>query len=186
MSWKLINFHFRRLFGAAWALSPTVASYSDHPLITHPTSPPTETRLDHTISKVMGGGLPAVSWQPHHIGPLYFSWTETESFQLIFLPTHMTPPGSPCCQRWCAPVFKLRFPPCVSRTIEPVSRAGWTKPWEREREELLGRNVSHWLCRLDNRVRKEGREHQRGGERTGVHKGEENNTLWTAEIWGFL
>lgn len=51
-----------------------------------------------------------------------------------------------------------------------------------EREELLGRNVSH--CRLDNRVREEGRVRER---KTGPRsiKGEENNLL-TAETGVFL
>lgn len=69
----------------------------------------------------------------------------------------------------------------LSSTGEPVSRAGWTKQWEREK--LLGRNVSH--CRLDNRVREEGRVHGREAG-AGSTKGEDNNTLLSAEIWGFL
>lgn len=53
--------------------------------------------------------------------------------------------------------LELFSPPCVSQTVEPVSREQSHKK-EREKEgELLGRDVFPWLCRLDNRLRKEGR-----------------------------
>lgn len=55
----------------------------------------------------------------------------------------------------------------------------------REREELLERNGSQWLCRLDNRVREEGREHERERKDRSI-KGEENNTLLTAKVRRFL
>lgn len=121
--------------------------------------------------------MTAASFFPH-INPGELKWTQSQTRLNSFLkfPLALLPSTSDW-WRFSGSFPLLRF----SSTGEPVSRASWTKPWERE--ELLGRNVSH--CRLDNRVREEGRVHEREKRPQSI-KGAENNTLLTAEIRGFL
>lgn len=72
---KIINSYFRCLFLIACTLSPTVLdSYSDHPLITHPT----ETRPDYTKSDRKGGVSAAAAWPLHLFCSHKTRWVKVE------------------------------------------------------------------------------------------------------------
>lgn len=102
---------------------------------------------------------------------------------MTFLQWYKNPRGLASLSSYAAKieVFELRFPPCVSYTIEPVSRAGWTKPWERERGASGKKCLSLTLS-----PRQPGKKGGEGEKGLGSIKGEENNTLWTAGVRGFL
>ena len=148
-SHELINSYFRWLFQIKCSSSShSVASYADHPFITHPTSPPTETRLDHTTSDRMGGGSTAASRQTAWFCSHKSSWIEVEAVQHTFWFIYKRK------TLLCAPLPSIRRVHRVSGCAHLLllwwawqqSRAGWTKPWEREREREKERERERSFC----------------------------------------